>query len=55
MNPEPAPYVPGNTDSERFHNAVGMLIKASKTNVLKAEAQLKREHTPKKRSAKGRS
>lgn len=50
MNPQPAPNVPGNTDSERFHHAVSMLVRASKTNVLKAEAQLKRERTPKKRT-----
>jgi hypothetical protein len=54
MTPLPAPTVPGNTDSERFHNAVGMLVRASKTAVLKAEAQLKlRRKLKQKISKKG--
>jgi hypothetical protein len=41
MKPLPAPNVPGNTDAERFDNAVRKMFTVSKDEVLKAEAKWK--------------
>jgi hypothetical protein len=51
MKPAPAPNVPGNTDFERFDNAVGKLFSVPKEAFLKEEARLKRRRE-KKRAAK---
>jgi hypothetical protein len=51
MKPAPAPRVPGNTDAERFHNAVRKMFSIPKDLVLKKEAAWKRAHE-KKRAAK---
>ncbi len=51
MKPLPAPHVPGNTEAERFDNAVRKMFTVSKAEVLKQEAKEKRERE-KKRAAK---
>src|ERR1035437_57419 len=40
MKPLPAPSVPGNTEAERFDNAVRKMFIVSKEDVLKEEARL---------------
>ena len=52
MKPSPAPHVPGNTEAERFDNAVRKMLSISKEEILKAEAKWKREHERKKRAKK---
>ena len=50
---KPAPDVPGNTEAERFDNAVRAMFKVSKTDLLKAEAKAKRTNE-KKRAKNGK-
>jgi hypothetical protein len=52
MRPHPPPYVPGNTEAERFNNAVRRLFSASKADLLKAEDQFQHAKPPKKRLSK---
>jgi hypothetical protein len=40
MKPEPAPYVPGNTEAERMDNALRKVLSVSKSELLKAEAKM---------------
>jgi hypothetical protein len=47
----PAPAVPGNTDAERMSNALSMVLRVSKADLLKEEARLKLI-SQKKRAAK---
>jgi len=49
--PLPAPEVPGNTEWERFDNAVGMLLSVPKAAFVKEEKKAKRRRE-KKRAAK---
>jgi len=42
MKPQPAPHVPGNTEAERFDNAVRKMFTVSKEAYLKEEARLKK-------------
>lgn len=42
MKPQPPPDVPGNTDAERMSNALRMVLRVSKEDLLKKEAQLAR-------------
>ena len=51
--PLPAPDVPGNTEFERFDNAVRKILTVSKEEFLKEEAKWKRERARKKKRAKG--
>ena len=51
MKPLPAPQVPGNTDAERMSNALNMVLRVSKADLLKKEAAVKRTGE-KKRAAK---
>ena len=51
MKPLPPPPVPGNTEWERFDNAVGMLLNTPKAAFQKQETRLKRRRE-KKRAAK---
>ena len=51
MKPLPAPNVPGNTEAERMSNALSMVLRVSKADLLKEEARLKRK-SEKKRAAK---
>jgi hypothetical protein len=51
MKPAPAPKMPGNTEWERFDNAVGKLLSVPKAAFMKEEARLKRRRE-KKRAAK---
>ena len=52
MKPEPAPHVPGNTDFERFDNAVRKMFTVSKKDVMKEEAKRKRARARKKRATR---
>lgn len=52
MKPSPAPKVPGNTEGERFDNAVRKLFSVSKEDYLKEEARLKKQRERKKRTKK---
>lgn len=51
MKPAAAPNVPGNTDAERMSNALGMVLRVSKADLLKEEARIKAAND-KKRAAK---
>jgi hypothetical protein len=54
MKPLPAaPNVPGNTEAERMSNALSMVLRVSKADLLREEARLKRKNE-KKRAAKKR-
>jgi hypothetical protein len=50
-HPHPPPQVPGNTEWERFDNAVGMLLNAPRAAFVKQETKLKKLRE-KKRAAK---
>jgi len=52
MKPAPAPNVPGNTEAERFDNAVRRMLSVSKEELLKREAEWKRARARKKRTKK---
>jgi hypothetical protein len=47
----PAPHVPGNTEAERMSNALRMVLRVSKPDLLKKESRVKRAND-KKRSKK---
>ena len=53
MKPLPIPEVPGNTPGERLSNALRMVLTVSKADLLKKDAQLKRNRL-RKRSEKSR-
>jgi hypothetical protein len=42
MKPQPAPSVPGDTDTERFDNAVRKLFTVSKEEMQRREAEWQR-------------
>ena len=51
MNPLPPPEIPGNTEFQRFDNAVRRVLKVSKEELLKREEReqdAKRKRRPKK-------
>jgi hypothetical protein len=48
MNPLPAPSVPGNTEWERFDNAVSKFLSVPKTAYLKEEKRLKKRREKKR-------
>jgi len=50
MKPLPAPDVPGNTEAEKFDNAVRKMFSVSKEELLKREAKRKRARTRKRRA-----
>jgi len=52
MKPTPAPNVPGNTEAERFDNAVRKLFSVSKEDLLKQEDREKRKSETKRRPKK---
>jgi hypothetical protein len=52
MKPAPAPNVPGNTEAERFDNAVRKMFSVSKEELLKREAKWKRARERKKLTKK---
>ena len=43
MKPSPPPHVPGNTEWERFDNAMSKLLSVPKEAFLEAEAMAKRK------------
>jgi hypothetical protein len=53
MNPHPAPPVPGNTDWERFDNAVGMVLKVPKAAILAEETKRRKAKAEKKQKLNG--
>jgi hypothetical protein len=48
MKPTPPPHVPGNTEAERFDNAVRAMFSVSKEELLKRERKWKQAQTKKK-------
>ncbi|HEV1284935.1 MAG TPA: hypothetical protein VNU44_06475 [Bryobacteraceae bacterium] len=52
MKPLQPPAVPGSSDAERMDNAVRMIFKVSKEELLKREAAWKRSQARKKRAKK---
>jgi hypothetical protein len=52
MNPLPAPSVPGNTEWERFDNAVTKLLSVPKAAFVKADAKWKAKNRRKRARAK---
>jgi hypothetical protein len=52
VKPQPAPHVLGNTEAERFDNAVRKLFTVSKEAYLKEEERLKRARIRKRARAK---
>jgi hypothetical protein len=50
MNTLPAPDVPGNTEAERFDNAVRTMFTVSKDDFLKREGRWKQNQANKKRA-----
>ena len=52
MKPQPAPPVSGETEFERFDNAVRQILTVSKEDLLKREAQEKQARESKKRAKK---
>jgi len=51
MKPLPAPPVPGNTDWERFDNAVSMVLRVPKEAFLANEARKRKAKAQRKRAA----
>ena len=49
MKPLPAPHVPGDTDAERFDNAVRLIMSVPKAVIDAREAEWKKAHPKKKR------
>ncbi len=52
MKPALPPDIPGNTEAEKFDNAVRRMFSASKEDLRKAEAKWKRAQARKKRTKK---
>jgi hypothetical protein len=52
VNPLPAPKVPGKTEFERFDNAMRQVLAVSKEELLKREAQYRKERGKKRRPKK---
>ncbi len=52
MKPLPPPEVPGNTEAERFDNAVRRMFSVSKEDVLKAERREKAANRKRRAKAK---
>lgn len=50
MKPLPAPNVPGNTEAEKFNNAVRKIFSVSKDELLKREVEWKRQRDEKIRT-----
>jgi len=51
MNPLPAPVVPGNSEYERFANAMTKILTVSKEELVKREEAWKQGRTRKKKRA----
>ncbi|HEY4904048.1 MAG TPA: hypothetical protein VIH89_11290 [Candidatus Sulfotelmatobacter sp.] len=52
MKPLPAPHVPGNTDFQRFDNAMRRVLTVSKEEIVKREQAEKNEREEKRRPKK---
>lgn len=55
VKPLPAPNIPGKTEFERFDNAMRQVLSVSKEELLKREAQYKKERGRKRRAKKSSS
>ena len=51
MKPQPAPVVPGSSDAERMSNALSMVLKVSKEELLRREATLAAKKVAVKKAA----
>jgi hypothetical protein len=49
MKPLPAPHVPGKTEFQRFDNAMRRVLTVSKEELLKREAEEKKQSERKKK------
>ena len=52
MQPAPAPSIPGDTEAERFDNAVRKMFSVSKADFQKEELKYQRKQARKKRAKK---
>jgi hypothetical protein len=52
MKPNPAPSVPGDTEWQRFDNAVRNIFKVPETAILKERQRMEAERAKKKRAKK---
>lgn len=52
MKPLPAPHVPGDTEFQRFDNAMRKILSVSKSELLKREAEEKKARGNKRRPSK---
>ena len=52
MKPSPPPHVPGNTEAERFDNAVRKMFSVSKEDVMREEARQKAANRKKRAKPK---
>ena len=52
MKPHPAPHILGNTEAEKFDNAVRKLFSVSKADFLKAEERYQQTKPRKKQAEK---
>ena len=50
MKPQPAPYVPGDTEAERFSNAVKMVLAVPTDAVTKEKKRIKRTAVRRKKA-----
>ena len=52
MKPHPPPHIPGNTEAEKFDNAVRKMFSVSKADFQKEEAKYQRKKARKKTTKK---
>lgn len=52
MKPAPAPNIPGDTEAERFNNALNRMFSVSKDELVKRETKWKRAQARKKSAVK---
>jgi hypothetical protein len=52
MKPHPPPDVPGNTEAEKFDNALRTIFRVSKDAIVRAEEEYRRTKPPSKRLGK---
>jgi hypothetical protein len=55
MKPQPAPHVPGETEAERFDNAIRKMFSVSKDDFVKEEAKYQRKQARKRQAKKAGS
>lgn len=50
MKPQPAPYVPGDTEAERFSNALKMVLSVPPAAITKEKKRIKRAAVRRKKA-----